>query len=104
MNSFKLFGCKRTLEVFRYVESFFELHSSTTEGKKDKNRAKNTHFLANWKSLNEFDVKKAVETLKSFSRALHFTLFNFLTDYGENLPIDMISDISLERFYFSIDL
>ncbi|QMU63659.1 MAG: hypothetical protein GKR88_04745 [Flavobacteriaceae bacterium] len=46
-NSFKLFGFKRTLEVFRYVESFFELHSSATEGKKDKNRAKNSNFLAN---------------------------------------------------------
>ncbi len=54
MNSFKLFEFKRTLEVFRYVESFFELHSSTTERKKDKNRAKNSNFLANSKSLNEF--------------------------------------------------
>ncbi|QMU64460.1 MAG: hypothetical protein GKR88_09300 [Flavobacteriaceae bacterium] len=47
MNSFKLFGFKRTLEVFRYVESFFELYSSATEGKKDKNRAKNSNFSAN---------------------------------------------------------
>ncbi|QMU64995.1 MAG: hypothetical protein GKR88_12310 [Flavobacteriaceae bacterium] len=46
MSSFKLFGFKRTLEVFRYVESFFELHSAT-EGKKDKNRVKNSNFLAN---------------------------------------------------------
>ncbi|QMU65752.1 MAG: hypothetical protein GKR88_16715 [Flavobacteriaceae bacterium] len=57
LNSFKLFGFKRTLEVFRYVESFFELHSSATEGKKDKNRAKNSNFLANSKSLNEFSYK-----------------------------------------------
>ncbi|QMU63730.1 MAG: hypothetical protein GKR88_05125 [Flavobacteriaceae bacterium] len=34
MNSFKLFGCKRKLEVFNSVESFFELHSSATEGEK----------------------------------------------------------------------
>ena len=27
MNSFKLFGCKRKLEVFSAVEGFFELHS-----------------------------------------------------------------------------
>ncbi|QMU65384.1 MAG: hypothetical protein GKR88_14530 [Flavobacteriaceae bacterium] len=47
MNSFKLFGCKRKLEVFRAVEGFFELHSSVTEGKKDKNRAENSNFLAN---------------------------------------------------------
>ncbi len=47
MNSFKLFGCKRKLEVFRAVEGFFELHSSATEGKKDKNRAENSNFLAN---------------------------------------------------------
>ncbi len=47
LNSFKLFGFKRKLEVFRAVEGFFELHSSTTEGKKDKNRAENSNFLAN---------------------------------------------------------
>ncbi|QMU64063.1 MAG: hypothetical protein GKR88_16175 [Flavobacteriaceae bacterium] len=47
MNSFKLFGFKRKLEVFRAVEGFFELHSSATEGKKDKNRAENSNFLAN---------------------------------------------------------
>ncbi|QMU66311.1 MAG: hypothetical protein GKR88_19825 [Flavobacteriaceae bacterium] len=47
MNSFTLFGCKRKLEVFSSVEGFFELHSSTTEGEKDKNGAENSHFLAN---------------------------------------------------------
>ncbi|QMU63775.1 MAG: hypothetical protein GKR88_05365 [Flavobacteriaceae bacterium] len=44
MNSFKLFGFKRTLEVFRYVESFFELHSSATEGKKIKTERKTVIF------------------------------------------------------------
>ncbi|MDO5988851.1 hypothetical protein Q4Q39_15680 [Flavivirga amylovorans] len=34
MNSFRLFGFKRKLEVFAYVEDFFELHSRATEGKK----------------------------------------------------------------------
>ncbi|QMU65605.1 MAG: hypothetical protein GKR88_15830 [Flavobacteriaceae bacterium] len=47
MNSFKLFEFKRKLEVFRTVESFFELHSSATERKKDKNREENNNFLAN---------------------------------------------------------
>ncbi len=53
MNSFKLFGFKRKLEVFSSVEGFFELHSSATEGKKDKNRAKNSNFLANQKRFLE---------------------------------------------------
>ncbi|MDO5971826.1 hypothetical protein Q4Q35_18645 [Flavivirga aquimarina] len=47
MNSFKLFGFKRKLEVFSSVEGFFELHSRVTEGKKDKNRVENNNFLAN---------------------------------------------------------
>ncbi|WP_170179701.1 hypothetical protein [Flavivirga rizhaonensis] len=47
LNSFRLFGFKRKLEVFAYVEDFFELHSRATEGKKDKNRAENSNFLAN---------------------------------------------------------
>ncbi|MDO5987566.1 hypothetical protein Q4Q39_09170 [Flavivirga amylovorans] len=47
LNSFRLFGFKRKLEVFAYVEDFFELHSRATEGKKDKNSAENSHFLAN---------------------------------------------------------
>ena len=47
MNLFKLFGCKRKLDVFSFVEGFFEFHSSTTEGEKDKIRAKNNNFLAN---------------------------------------------------------
>ncbi len=47
LNSFKLFGFKRKLEVFSSVEGFFKLHSSATEGEKDKNRAKNRNFLAN---------------------------------------------------------
>ena len=36
MNSFKLFGFKRELEIFSSVEGFFELHSRATEGKKTK--------------------------------------------------------------------
>ncbi|QMU65222.1 MAG: hypothetical protein GKR88_13575 [Flavobacteriaceae bacterium] len=47
MNSFKLFEFKRTLEVFKAVEGFFELHSSATERKKDKNRVENNNFSAN---------------------------------------------------------
>ncbi|WP_303318366.1 hypothetical protein Q4Q34_10305 [Flavivirga abyssicola] len=47
MNSFSLFGFKRKLEVFASVEDFFELHSRATGGKKDKNRAENSNFLAN---------------------------------------------------------
>ncbi|MDO5968510.1 hypothetical protein Q4Q35_01705 [Flavivirga aquimarina] len=47
MNSFKLFGFKRKLEVSSSVEGFFELHSRATEGKKDKNRIENSNFLAN---------------------------------------------------------
>ena len=47
MNSFKLFGCKRKLDVFSFVEGFFEFHSRAMEGEKDKIRAKNNNFLAN---------------------------------------------------------
>lgn len=56
MNSFKLFGFKRKLKVFCPVEGFFEFHSSATEGKKGKKRAKNSNFLATLKSLNEFNI------------------------------------------------
>lgn len=51
MNSFKLFGFKRKLEVLSPIEHFFEFHSSVTERKK----AENSNFLANKKSLNEFN-------------------------------------------------
>ncbi len=47
LNSFKLFGFKRKLEGFSSVEGFFELHSRATEGKKYKNWAENSNFLAN---------------------------------------------------------
>jgi hypothetical protein len=47
MNTFKLFGFKRRLEVFSSVEGFFKLHSSAMEGEKDKNKAENSNFLAN---------------------------------------------------------
>ena len=36
MNSFKLFGFKRKLKVFSSVEGSFKLHSSATEGEKDR--------------------------------------------------------------------
>ena len=45
-NSFKLFGCRRKLDIFSFVEGFCEYHSSATEGEKDKIRAKNNKFLA----------------------------------------------------------
>jgi hypothetical protein len=55
MNSFKLFGLKRTrpirygreLGVFFPIEVFFELHSSATEEKKGKKWVKKGNFLAN---------------------------------------------------------
>jgi hypothetical protein len=54
MNSFKLFGLKRTrlpdgqeLALLCHVEDIFELHSKATEGKKDKNRVQKGDFLAN---------------------------------------------------------
>ena len=47
MNSFKLFGCKRKLDIFSFAKGFFEFHSKATEGEKDKIKAKNNNFLAN---------------------------------------------------------
>ena len=47
MNSFKLFGLKRKLNIFCPIEVFFELHSRATEGKKDKKWVKKDNFLAN---------------------------------------------------------
>ena len=47
MNSFKLFGLKRKLDIFCPVEDFFELHSSATERKKGEKWVKNGNFLAN---------------------------------------------------------
>ncbi|QMU66136.1 MAG: hypothetical protein GKR88_18905 [Flavobacteriaceae bacterium] len=45
MNSFKLFGCKRKLEVFRAVEGFFELHSTALrKEKKTKTERKTVIF------------------------------------------------------------
>ena len=44
MNSFKLFGLKRKLEVFSSVEGFFKLHSWATEREKGKIRLQNGHF------------------------------------------------------------
>ena len=56
MNSFKLFGFKRKLDVFSFVEDYFEFHSRATEGEKGKIRPKKNNFLANPKSLNEFNI------------------------------------------------
>jgi hypothetical protein len=39
------------------VEGFFELHSRAMEGEKDKKWVKKGNFLANGKSLNEFNGK-----------------------------------------------
>jgi hypothetical protein len=36
MNLFRFFGLKRKLVISLRFESFFELHSSVTEGKKDE--------------------------------------------------------------------
>jgi len=47
LNSFKLFGLKRKLDIFCPVEDFFELHSIVTEGEKDKKWVKKGNFLAN---------------------------------------------------------
>jgi hypothetical protein len=47
LNSFKVFEIKRKLGGFSSVEGFFELHSSATEGRKGKNRAEISNFLAN---------------------------------------------------------
>jgi len=47
VNSFKLFGLKRKLDIFCPIEDFFELHSRATEGKKGKKRVKKGNFLAN---------------------------------------------------------
>ena len=47
LNSFKLFGLKRKLDVFCPIEAFFELHSRATEGKKGKKWAEKSNFLAN---------------------------------------------------------
>ncbi|QMU63044.1 MAG: hypothetical protein GKR88_01330 [Flavobacteriaceae bacterium] len=44
LNSFRPFGFKRKLEVFSSVEGFFELHSSTTEGKKTRTEQKTPIF------------------------------------------------------------
>ncbi|QMU65055.1 MAG: hypothetical protein GKR88_12665 [Flavobacteriaceae bacterium] len=45
MNSFKLFGCKRKLEVFSAVEGFFELHSiALRKEKKIKTELKTAIF------------------------------------------------------------
>ncbi len=60
MNTFKLLGFRRKLEVFGIVQGFFKLHSRATEGKKDKNNAEKNDFSANWKSLNEFNAKTIV--------------------------------------------
>ncbi len=44
LNSFKLFGFKRKLEVFSAVEGFFELHSRARKEKKIKTELKTAIF------------------------------------------------------------
>ncbi len=58
MDSFRFFGLKRKLGIFCTVEGFFELHSKATEEEKDKECAKKSNFIANRKSLNEFNIFK----------------------------------------------
>ena len=61
-NSFKLFGCKRKLDIFSFVEGFFEFHSRATEGEKDKIRAKKKQFFSKLKKckrvLNKTNLNK----------------------------------------------
>ena len=45
-NSFRLFGMKRKLGILCPFFCFFELHSWTTEGKKDEKWAQKDNFLA----------------------------------------------------------
>ena len=46
MNSFRLFGLKRKLEIFCIIDVIFELHSLATEGKKEEDKVKKINFLA----------------------------------------------------------
>jgi len=47
LNSFKLFWFKRKLDVFSFIEGFYEFNSRVMEGETDKNKAQNNNFLAN---------------------------------------------------------
>jgi uncharacterized protein involved in propanediol utilization len=58
MNSLILFGLKRKLVISCPVEGFLELHSTATEGEKDKYWARKSNFLANLISNKEFKIKK----------------------------------------------
>ncbi len=63
MNSFKLYGLKQKLFVLCPFEGFFNPdcyreHSRATEGKEDEEWVHKGYFLANLKSLNEFNNKK----------------------------------------------
>jgi hypothetical protein len=42
---------------FWSFDDFFELHSRATLGKKDEKWANKGNFLANGKSLNQFNIK-----------------------------------------------
>ncbi len=44
MNSFRLLGFRRKLEVFSAVDGFFELHSRAMERKTDKDSAEKNDF------------------------------------------------------------
>ena len=56
MKSFKLFVFKRKFRVLYLIEVFFKVHSRATERKKGKKWVQKTNFLANGKSLNDFNI------------------------------------------------
>ena len=56
MKSFKLFVFKRKFRVLYLIEVFFKVHSRATERKKGKKWVQKTNFLANGKSLNNFNI------------------------------------------------
>ena len=59
MKSFKLFAFKRKFRVLYPIEVFFKVHSRATELKKGKKWVQKTNFLANGKSLNDFNEYKS---------------------------------------------
>ncbi|PKQ44794.1 hypothetical protein CSW08_11315 [Confluentibacter flavum] len=63
MTSLRLFGLKRKLFILCSFEGFFDPdcyreHSRAMEGKEDEKWVQKGNFLANCKSLNEFNNKK----------------------------------------------
>ena len=45
----------RKLEVFSFIEGFFEMYGGITESEKDKNSVENSNFLENEKNINRFN-------------------------------------------------